>query len=66
MLCSKTQLAPREARDSSLGPGTLPAANEPVGNKGPEIVKNFGLGTCGPIRRPKTPLFRRGRECYKA
>ena len=49
-----------------MAPGDLPAANEPVGNKRPEIVKKFGLGTYGPIRRPKTPLVRRGRESYKA
>ena len=30
----------------------------------PEIVKNFGLGTYGPVRTPKSPLFRRGGECY--
>ena len=26
----------------------------------PEIVKNFGVGTYGPIRRPRIPLFKGG------
>ena len=28
----------------------------------PEIVKNFGVGTYGPIRRPRIPLFKAGKS----
>ena len=31
----------------------------------PEIVKNFGVGTYGPIRRPRIPLFKGGESVIR-